>query len=249
LFLNRQMRVQEKEQTRSGAAKSAAASATLESTPSVVPWRTAIREWIDEHDHSWAFIASYLGLAVVLSVFVSLFWLVFMAGAHLLLEVVRHRRPDWSAGRVLAHAAWEVKLDFALVLLALGMAVYVDVMLGVLGIGSAARAAAITRTGVRAASRVAAWERNLRGFLLTIDEMVRVARAVFMIRRGRPAEVPALAAAPSEPWRARWGIGDRIAIVMGTVCILLIFAAPVFTQHSWASVASLLVQELRPFPS
>jgi hypothetical protein len=216
-------------------------------------WRGAAREWIHDHDHRWLFVLAYLGLAVVLSVFVSLFWLVFMAGVHLLLEYIRHLRPGWSSARILAHSAWEVKLDFALVLLALGAVLYIDVVLGVLGIQSAARAAAVTRAGARAASRIAAWERNVRAFLLTIDEMVRVGRAVTLLwrRKGRAAAVAAVAAQDTDtaPWRSRWTTGDRIAIGLIVACVLLIVVAPLLTVHSWQDVVFVLAQERRPLPS
>jgi hypothetical protein len=234
--------------TAPGAAEATAQGAVP--VASRVPWRIVVREWIADHDHSWLFVGIYLGLAVVLSVFVSLFWLVFMAGLHLLLECIRHWRAEWSTGRILAHSVWEVKLDFALVLLALGMAIYIDVMLGILGIQSAARAAAVTRAGARAASRVAAWERNLRGFLLTVDEMVRVGRALVMLRRGRkPESLPAHDSPQSRPWRGRWSLGDRIAVGIGVACVLLILGAPLLTSHSWDGVAAVLLQELRPIPS
>jgi hypothetical protein len=216
------------------------------------PWKVAAREWIHDHDHRWLFVILYLGLAVVLSVFVSLFWLVFMAGVHLLLECIRHLRPGWTTGRVLAHSVWEVKLDFALVLLALGAVLYIDVVLGVLGIQSAARAAAVTRAGARMAGRVAAWERNIRAFLLTIDEMVRIGRAVTLLWRRRGREAAAAAAAQNSdavPWRERWTTGDRIAVGLIVGCVLLILTAPLLTHHGWQDVVSVLAAELRPLPS
>jgi hypothetical protein len=222
-------------------------------TAEVAPGRGAtVREWIEHHDHKWMFVLVYLGLAVVLSVFVSLFWLVFMAAVHLLLECIRHFRPGWTAGQIVAHSAWEVKLDFALVLLALGAVLYIDVVMGVLGIQSAARAAALTKAGARTATRIAAWERNVRAFLLTIDEMIRVGRAATMLwrRRGGEAAVAAVAGGVRmAPWRERWGTGDRISVGLIAACVLLIVMAPLLTAHGWSDVVSVLAQELRPMPS
>jgi hypothetical protein len=214
-------------------------------------WRQGVGEWIREHDHRWLFVITYLGLAVVLSVFVSLFWLVFMALVHLLLEVIRHLRADWPLRRVIAFSAWEVKLDFALVVLALGAVLYIDVVMGILGIQSAARAAAVTRAGARMASRVAAWERNIRAFLLTIDEMVRIGRAAAMMWRRKGGAPPVAVEPPPDayPWQLRWSTGDRIAIGLFGVCTLLILVAPLTTDLSMPEVFSALAQELRPFPS
>ena len=145
----------------------------------------SLREWVRDHDESWIFVVLYLGLAVGLSVFVSLFWLVVVAGLHFLLELVRQRHYREGPRSVVLHALWEVKLDVGLVLLALTLVLYIEVVLGILGIQSAARAAAVTRAGARVGTRAAAWERNLRTFLLTVDEMARVVHAGFMLRQKR----------------------------------------------------------------
>jgi hypothetical protein len=209
-----------------------------------------IRTWIEEHDHSWLFVGVYLGLAVILSVFVSLFWLAFMAGAHLLLECIRHYRPGWGARDILTHSLWEVKLDFALVLLALALVLYVDVVLGVLGIQSAARAAAVTRAGAKTVTRMAAWERYLRGFLVTIDEIVRISRAAVLLRRGRPVRAAAAEErGPVHPWSREWGLGDRISLGLIAICILLIVATPLLTPYDWNRTLGALLSELQPFPS
>lgn len=163
--------------------------------------------WIVHHDESWLFVAIYLGLAVGLSVFVSLFWLLVGGAFHLLLEFVRQAHYHRGAGRVLLHSFWEIKMDLGLILLALSVVLYLEVVMGVLGLQSAARAAAVgrmTNTGVRAGTRAAqagtraaqagaraaggtssAMEQWVRGFVLTVDDIARVLYAVFLIRRSR----------------------------------------------------------------
>lgn len=148
------------------------------------PVSAGVREWVRDHDERWTFVFLYLGLAVGLSVFVSLFWLVIVAGAHFLLECARQSHYREGRVEVVGHALWEVKLDVGLVLLALTLVLYIDVVLGLLGLQSAARAAAVTRAGARLGSRAAAWERNIRTFLLTVDEMARVVYAAIMVKRG-----------------------------------------------------------------
>lgn len=160
--------------------------------------------WAVHHDESWLFVAIYLGLAVGLSVFVSLFWLLVCGVFHLLLELVRQAHYRDSVGSVLLHAFWEIKMDVGLILLALSLVLYLEVVLGVLGLQSAARAAAVGRaanTGVRAGTRAAqagsraaqagaraaggsssAMEQWVRGFLLTVDELARVVYAIFLVK-------------------------------------------------------------------
>jgi hypothetical protein len=144
---------------------------------------TGLRDWVRDHDERWSFVVLYLGLAVGLSVFVSLFWLLVVGALHFALEC--GRQVHFREGRleVLGHALWEVKLDIGLVLLALTLVLYIDVVLGLLGLQSAARAAAVTRAGARIGTRAAAWERNIRTFLLTVDEMARIAYAAVTVRR------------------------------------------------------------------
>jgi hypothetical protein len=225
------------------------------STAVEVP-RPTLRDWIRDHDESWIFVVVYLGLAVGLSVFVSLFWLVVVAALHLGLELIRQNFYRDGAREVVLHALWEIKLDVGLILLALALVLYVEVVLGILGIQSASRAAAATRAGARIGARAAAWERNLRTFLLTADEMVRIGHAAFMIRRkgrakGSDGEAPEgrpLRSPPRAPWAQRWGMGDRFGIGMIVVGALLIGVAPWLTYHDVGSALAALIHELRPFP-
>lgn len=150
-----------------------------------------MRDFIAHHDERWLFVIIYVGLAVVLSVMLSLFWLVAVAGLHLGLEYLRQSERFRTSGDILAHAVWEIRLDLALVLLALAMALYMDVVLGVLGLQSAARATAAARAGARV-TRIAAWQRNIRAFVLMADDVFRVGQAALsrMLRR-EPDAVPA----------------------------------------------------------
>jgi hypothetical protein len=254
--------------------KTITAEATPEATPGATSEATAearpveakagLRGFVHQHDQRWLFVLAYLGLAVVLSMAVSLFWLVVVAGVHFLLECGRQAMLGRGGPRpVVSHALWEVKLDAGLVLLALVLALYMDVVFGILGLQSAARVGAVARAGVRLGSRAAAWERNLRTFLLTVDEMARVVYGVVMVRRGAreagdpvPAPVEAAATitkarAPDPnlpPWRARWGVGDRIAIGVLGLGVFMIIAAPLLTPHDVSASVELLREQLRPFP-
>lgn len=219
-----------------------------------------------DHDERWSFVLLYLGLAVGLSVFVSLFWLLVVAGLHFGLECGRQAHYREGRAEIAGHALWEVKLDIGLVLLALTLVLYIDVVLGLLGLQSAARAGAVTRAGARIGSRAAAWERNIRTFLLTVDEMARLAYAAVMVRKGErglatkppPAETPgpaeevdsaSSAAEPSPGWRGRWGMADRIGLLLVVAGVLLLLAAPLLTPHDWRTAFIAIATELSPFRS
>lgn len=238
--------------------------------------RDSLREFIAHHDDRWLFVGAYIGLAVVLSIALSLFWLVAVAGLHFGIECLRQAQLRTGRTEVVSHALWEVKLDIALVLLALAMALYMELVLGVLGLQSAARATAATKAGMRA-TRIAAWERNIRAFVLMADDvavgatrLLRGARASVTGRGGAPAagesavaavavDIQPVAAEPAPAaaaavvaaprgWRERWSFGDRLTVALLVGCALLIVLAPVLTDHDWGGATVALLEQLHPFP-
>jgi hypothetical protein len=220
--------------------------------PAVAP--SALRAWVINHDDSWIFIVLYVGAGVLLSLWLGLFWLAAVVGVHAAFEWVRQTHITPPPRRLPWRVAWEIKLDLALVILALAMAVYLDFVLGLAGLGGASRLGVVA--GARVAGRGAralVWMRVLRGFLLTVDDLSNVAvRAVaFVCRRGRCRPVVADAALdasghPAAPW-SRWCVADHIAIWLGLACLALIAAAPlILPDESFGSVLGKILEELRP---
>jgi hypothetical protein len=224
--------------------------------------RLTLRAWMRDHDDQWPFVVMYLGASVLLSILISLFWLLVVIGVHFIFEYVRQSHYRVGRTDVLLHALWEVKLDIGLAALAFAVALYIDVILGVVGLQAAGRVAVAARIGARAA----AWERNLRTFLLTVDEITRVSHAAYMLgvrRRQRVGTLttqgPAPDSKPESPvspslavaapaWHRQWGWGDRIGVVLVSGGVGLILLAPVLTQHDIASTVALIMEQLRPFP-
>ena len=240
--------------------------------------REKLRDFVAHHDERWLFVAVYIGLAVVLSVMLSLFWLVAVAGLHLALEYLRQAQYYRTRTDIITHALWEIRLDVALVLLALAMAVYMDVVLGLLGLQSAARATTAARAGARV-TRIAAWQRNIRAVVLLADDLFRVVQIAItrVLRRDRAAVAVAVTAGSGEQavsagdsgpghagddaggesipgsvprsWRHSWSFGDRATVALGAVCTALIVLAPVLTPHDWPGVTLALLEQLHPFPA
>jgi hypothetical protein len=218
-------------------------------------WSAAVRRWVIRHDDSWLFVATYIGLAVVLSIWISLFWLVAVVAAHFALEFVRQQYLQTGSWPVIPATLWELKLDVALVLLALVISLYMEVVLGVVGLQSAARAGVAAQAGLRGGSRFAAWQRVIRGVLLSLDDAAQVARVV---TTGSETDGVAeerrngLVAQPGRGvwgrWGGRWGRADWIAVGLGAAGVLLIVLAPVLTHHTFGSVIDTLAAELHPFP-
>jgi hypothetical protein len=202
-----------------------------------------VLQWIADHDDSKLFIILYVGLGLVLSMTISLFWLVAVVAAHALLEwyAMGSRGVfDHRAGRVL----WHLKLDIGLVLVALWLGLYIEVIFGIAGLGAVARA------GAQATARVIAWQRALRGFLVTVDEMAHVAKAVVVRKRPKGAKAPEIEVVDNRPpWRQQWTRGDKFAVVFTLTWVVLILLTPVFTDHTVASTLAVLAGDLHPWPS
>lgn len=202
-----------------------------------------IRRWIIYHDDSRLFVVLYIGLAVLLSIVISLFWLIVIVGVHFVLEWIRQSalKPA-SMGDVLARVLWELKLDIALVLFALVVSLYMELTLGVVGLGSAARA------GILSGSRFLVLQRVLRGILLSLDDAAQVLRVV--LRRKQPTtEVAESGAVASHyGWRGRWSTGDYVTVGFGAACLLAIIAAPLLDHYTVETVIETLLAELHPWP-
>lgn len=207
------------------------------------PARSRLVEWILHHDESRAFVAGYIGLALVLSIWIGLFWLVAVVAVHLLFETIKQHDADRRPLGVAARVLWELKLDLALVLFALALSVYLEVVLGLAGLSAGAR------VGLQSGARFAAWQKVLKGVLLSVDDAAQVGRALLTRRGGSPSDDES-----SEPfalwggWPGRWSFGDRLAVGLGALCLTLLLAAPMLTDHTWPSLVSVLAAELRPLP-
>jgi hypothetical protein len=200
--------------------------------------------WILSHDDSWIFTILYVGLAVYLSIAISLFWLVAVVMVHAVFEWVRQAHIDRQQPGVLARTAWHLKLDFALVIFALSLDVYMGFLLGAAGLGGAARLTA------QAGARFAGWTRAIRGIMLSIDDAAHVARAagraITKRGNGEDGEEPE----DMQPWR-NWGVGDHIAIWLGVLCVLAILAAPLIppVEQTWAGVWEVVTESFHPWPA
>ena len=198
--------------------------------------------WIAEHDDSWLFIVLYVGLGLVLSMTISLFWLAAVVMAHAVLEWIALGRQgvhDHRFGRVV----WHLKLDIGLTLVALWLGLYLEVLFGLAGLGAAARA------GAQTAARTIAWQRAIRGVLMTADEAAHVVKA--MAARNGARQAPAAADEPPDPrppWQRPWSRGDKFAVVFTSTWAVLILLAPVLTDHTVSSALASLAADLHPWP-
>lgn len=225
-----------------------------------LPPHGPLRQWIVEHDDSWLFTIGYVGLALVLSIWISLFWLVVVVGVHFILECFRHKQIAPSRSNIALLAGWEVKLDIALILFALALTAYMDFLLGVAGLGGAAR------LGARGAARVGGWGRAIKATLLSLDDAAQVARMAISkrssssttIRRQAEAADGASEGGLTEEhlgtgrsvldWRG-WNRGDYFVVGFAVICLSAIMIAPLVTPHTYPSLVDALLADLHPWPS
>jgi hypothetical protein len=224
--------------------------------------------WITDHDNKTLFIVLYIGLSIVLSIAISLFWLLFVVLIHFAFELIKQSKVQSGDRNIFYESLWETKLDFALVVFALLLAVYLDFIFGVAGLGAAARGGtmAATRTGAGAANtgakvvqvstRFAAIQRAIRGIILSLDDVANAAKSFFQRKKPKSEKInnpeKNIAgnqyAASGSSWTSKWSVIDYIGIVLFAVSALLILLAPVLIGMSWAEIISIASEEFHPFP-
>jgi len=199
-----------------------------------------IKSWILNHDDSWVFMGSYILLAVTLSIWISLFWLVAVVAVHFVFEWVVQSDIDDRPVGVLARCLWETKLDIALVILALSIGVYMEVILGAAGLSGAAR------LGIQGSVRFAGWQNVIRGIILSLDDAAQVARVA--MKKGDNGDTEDSPFLFWGGWESKWGKGDYFTLSLGLLSIASICLAPNFTDHTYASTLQLILQDLHPWP-
>jgi hypothetical protein len=174
----------------------------------------AVHRSILFHDDSKLFVFAYVGLAVVLALWLGLFWLATVVGVHLVMEIVKQHAHDPRPLPGLCRSLWELKLDIGLVLAGLVIALYMGLILGAAGLGAAAR------VGAQAATRVGLWQRALRGVLLTVDDLALIVKAR-SVHNGAPADVgPKAAAAQAQARASEAGLSPWSAHATGQASAL-----------------------------
>jgi hypothetical protein len=227
-----------------------------------------VTQWILTHDDQRLFTWLYIGLALVLSITLGLFWLVAVVAVHGGLEMFRQRYIDPRWPGVIARTLWELKLDLSLIIFAFVVTLYIDVIFGFAGVGAGVRT--LAKAGARGGSKLAAWQKVLRSALLSLDDAAQVARAALSSKSADPAATlssdsaqnglassgATVPTAQNEPtltsqwgaWAGQWSLGDRISLSFGSLCLLLILLAPLITGTSATDVIATIFGELHPFP-
>ncbi len=206
-------------------------------------------DWLQNHDDRWSFIIIYVGLAILLSLYAGLFWVMMLMLCHLGLEFVRHKTIQ--APRPVIHALWNTKLDIGLLFFAFVITLYSDAVMAALGLGQSARAAQAAR-GLQLAARFGVIESALRTFLLTADDLFRLTRALWKTTKKKKGVLKPKTDEKDEkennlyPWRTP-KIGDYVSLFFGILCIGFIALSPLLTDQTFSDVINSIQEDLSPF--
>jgi len=229
-----------------------------------------IINWVADHDNKKLFIALYISISLVLSIAISLFWLLFAVLIHFIFELIGQSQKKNNGRAVLLESLWETKLDFALVMFAWWLAIYLDFIFGVAGIGAAARVGAqsasrATHLGgkaVEASARAAAWSRIIRAVLLSLDDVGNAFKAIYQSRNNKKHTSDANERRQEtkvikdnqdimqkrSSWLSKWSSVDYIGVVLFCLCLLLIVFAPVLIDVRIPEIINITLDEFNPWP-
>lgn len=202
-----------------------------------------------DHDDRWSFIVCYVGGAVLLSIYLNLFWVTMLMLANFALKLYRNHLV--TAERPFLLALWQIKLDISLIVFAVAIAVYAEHIFAILGISRMARAGQALR-GLHLAARFGVIERALRVLLLIVDDLARIVNALVKSMRRRKAVVNIseemlqdIAPKSTRPWENP-GRGDFFSIGFGAVCFGLILLNPLLTGTPAIEIMARVAAELSP---
>lgn len=194
----------------------------------------SLKAWLNEHDNKLSFTLLYVGLSVFLSIYISLFWLIPIVAVHAFLEASTLEEQQ-------SNKAWQVfmhlKLDIVLIIFALCLAVYFEAIFGLLGLSAASRGAA------QGGARFIAWQRSIRGTLMTLDDAAQLAKGIARVKSSSVA-------GEAEQIADDNGLSklDYLTLGFGITMLLGIVFAPFLIELSYADVLQILVEELHPWP-
>lgn len=202
--------------------------------------------WIIEHDERWSFLVIYVVLAVLLTLWIGMFWLFIVVAGHFVFEMVK-KRHDGCAGwtRTVVWSLWDMKFDLALVAWALVLLTYTSASFGIVGASTAGRLFMLGK------GNPAFW-RNL----LIVSRVVIVRKADRLAKLRMVADAPCPVAARAErlqcahyPWQQPLRWYDFVCLGLTGLCLLAIGFAPLVVDESAGELALEVLRHLHPFPS
>jgi hypothetical protein len=203
---------------------------------------SALKQWIINHDDKKLFTYLYIGSAVVLSIAISLFWLIVVVGIHLGLEAFKQFQIDSHLGFALIRSLWEVLLDIALIIFSFVLVLYLDVVLGAAGIGAAARIGVQTASNVGV--RFAGFQRAIRGILLSLDDILHISKSFLKSKSENDEDNQEDKKLGG--WSGSWSAGDLMTVIFLILSFIFLLLAPTLLEESLINVYYKVISELHP---
>ncbi len=191
-----------------------------------------MKNWLKDHDNRISFTVLYVGLSIFLSIYISIFWLIPIAFTHMLLEIIV---SEGNLKQRLLHSILHIKLDIVLIIFALWLSVYFEAIFGLLGLGATTRAVA------QGGTRFIIWQKAIRGFLMSIDDVAQLTRGVLRAKANKSSKKDEIEES------SKLTKIDFITIFIGVVLFLAIFFAPFIIDISYKDLFDNLANELKPY--
>ncbi|MCC5788004.1 MAG: hypothetical protein JJT75_00070 [Opitutales bacterium] len=222
--------------------------------------RNVLLRWVIDHDDKRAFLIGYVGLTILLTIGISLFWLFFLVGIHLCFECLK-KIEDGALGwrRVLAFALWDIKFDVALLSMAMVLLVVTEIRFGLAGIAGFARFSTILSRFSGASRSFLPLKDLVLAFRIVctrkMDRREFLQRKLLWVKAEKEADQAALKAAEREriatyryPWNARWTVTTKIVLGIIVVNLLVILGALSIAPDPWTDLVPALKTEFHPWP-
>ncbi|MCH8474892.1 MAG: hypothetical protein LAT55_06660 [Opitutales bacterium] len=222
--------------------------------------RNVLLRWIIDHDDKRAFLIGYVGLTILLTIGISLFWLFFLVGVHLCFECLK-KIEDGALGwkRVLAFALWDIKFDVALLSMAMVLLVVTEIRFGLAGIAGFARFnSVLSRFSGASRSFLPVKDLVLAFRIVCTRKMDRrdfLQRKLRWLKAEKKADQAALRAADREriaayryPWQAPWDLTAKIVLGIILVNLLVVIIALGIAPDPWGDLIPALKKEFHPWP-
>lgn len=217
-------------------------------------------EWIVEHDEKRLFVLGYVGLTLLLTIGISLFWLIFLVSVHFFFEVVKkYYDGAGEPSRILAWAVWDIKFDIALITMALVLVVYTEISFGIAGVAGLGRFTGVMARFSGATRGVLPIKDLILAFRIIctrkMDRRDFLRRKLLWSKQQEEAGIKAIKkiermrlSAHRYPWQTKWVLTSKL--VMGVIIInfLAILFAITFGETPAAEWGAAILRELHPWP-
>lgn len=217
-------------------------------------------EWIVDHDDKRLFVMGYVGLTLLLTIGISLFWLIFLVSVHFVFEVLKkYHDGAREMSRILAWAAWDIKFDIALVSMALVLLAFTEISFGIAGIAGLGRFSAVMTRFSGATRGILPVKDLILAFRIVctrqMDRRDFLQRKLVWSKEREEAGIKAMRqaermrlAAHRYPWQTKWPLSGKLIVGVTVVNLLAVLFAICFGETPASEWGGAVLREFHPWP-